>query len=241
MADIKLVKNLRISGKIECRTGLHVGGISDASQIGGVDSPVVVSSRNGMPYIPGSSIKGKMRSLLELKSGIYEKNEKIRGSTHSCNEANCLMCKIFGRPAGDSMGEEAVGPTRLIVADADPTPDTVAGWEKNDRLSHGTEIKAENTINRLTSMANPRFMERVPSGSEFSYEILLSVYESDDEKAMLNYLVDGMRLLQDSYLGGYGSRGSGKIVFRDSIIAEKRAEDYSSGDNKWKNEKSFEV
>jgi CRISPR-associated protein Csm3 len=56
---------LLIKGEIEVVTGLHIGGSSSYSAIGAVDSPVVRDSVTGNPIIPGSSLKGKMRALLQ--------------------------------------------------------------------------------------------------------------------------------------------------------------------------------
>jgi len=133
-----------------------------------------------------------------------------------------------GRSGPDK--EVRSGPTRLIVRDSHPTEETIERWDSNEDILHGTEIKGENNLNRLTSMATPRFVERVPAGSEFSFEMIFSVYDPKDEQR-LKLVFEAMSLLEDNYIGGYGSRGSGKITFRDITLKEKSAEDYNIGKN----------
>jgi CRISPR-associated protein Csm3 len=120
------------------------------------------------------------------------------------------------------------GPTRVIVRDSHPTTETREKWEMNDDVLHGTEIKGENFLNRITSMATPRFIERVPAGSAFTFEMVFSVFDPSDENR-LRLIFEGMTLLEDNYLGGYGSRGSGKISFADIELLEKTGDDYTSG------------
>lgn len=221
--DLKLQKNYLIRGKIVCDTGIHIGGISESLKIGGTDSPVIMNRMTKLPYIPGSSIKGKMRSLLELKHGSPWLMPN--GDPHKCDNPDCDLCIAFGRSADR---EVKSGPTRIVVRDCHPTSETVEKWEMNEDVLHGTEIKGENYLNRITSMATPRFIERVPAGSAFNFEMIFSVFEPLDEKRM-RLLFEGMTLLEDNYLGGYGSRGSGKISFADIELLEKSGEDYKSG------------
>lgn len=221
--DYKLIKNYLITGKIRCETGIHIGDVAESLKIGGTDSPVIMNRMTNLPYIPGSSIKGKMRSLLELKHG--EKWLSGNGDPHKCKEPDCALCVAFGRSADQ---EVKSGPTRLIVRDSHPTDETLALWESNEDILQGKEIKGENSLNRITSMANPRFIERVPAGSEFTLEMVFSVYNPKDEER-LRLVFEAMSLLEDNYLGGYGSRGSGKITFHDITLREKSPEDYRSG------------
>jgi len=146
---------------------------------------------------------------------------------------NAIFAFAFGRSAdmgGRSGPDKEVrsGPTRLIVRDSHPTDETIERWDSNEDILHGTEIKGENYLNRITSMATPRFVERVPAGSEFSFEMIFSVYDPKDEQR-LKLVFEAMSLLEDNYIGGYGSRGSGKITFRDITLKEKSAEDYNIG------------
>ena len=61
---MKLEKKIIISGKIIAESGIMIGGNNTAFEIGGTDKQVVRNPINKMPYVPGSSLKGKMRSLL---------------------------------------------------------------------------------------------------------------------------------------------------------------------------------
>lgn len=219
---LKFIKNVRITGDLICLTGLHIGSVKDSLGIGGSDSPVVLDKIKNIPIIPGSSLKGKMRSQLELTT---EKWLTPDGKVHSCEDENCDLCVTFGRGA---TGEIESGPTRLIVRDAFPTEETRQHWDNAEDVVRGTELKGENYLNRLTSAATPRFIDRVPAGSIFSFEMIFSMYCSDDVKR-LGVVFRGMQLLEDSYLGGSGTRGYGKIAFQNISMAERSAEDYLDG------------
>jgi len=228
MGKIEFEKNIKVSGKIVLETGLHIGAAAEAMKIGGTDSPVVMDYLKRVPIIPGSSLKGKMRSLIELSEGNYNTD----GEVHSCDDPSCKLCLIFGRSAEDSE-KVKLGPTRLIVRDCFPDDETKKRWEETEDIINGTEIKMENWINRITSGATPRTFERVPAGSKFNFEMILSVYSGDDEKENLRYVLNAMGMLEDNYLGGLGSRGYGKISFEIEKIEERRKEDYING-NGWK-------
>jgi len=256
---LKFEKNIRIKGKIVCLTGLHVGGVAETMEIGGTDNPVFMDRIKNVPIIPGSSLKGKIRGLLELSDGLYEqrggvcrywpdkeindfekrinkeqdenKKKKLRTELKSVNEVLTTkqnLCCVFGRGASE---EVEAGPTRLIVRDAFPTGETIQDWKRNEDLVHGTEIKGENWINRITSQADPRFIERVPADSEFDFEMIYSVYQKEDIER-LKMLFDGLSFLEDNYLGGSGSRGYGKIRFKEIQVMVKTTGDYRSG-NDW--------
>ena len=223
--ELNFEMNILIKGKIVCETGLHVGGVAETTEIGGTDSLVILDRLNNIPIIPGSSLKGKMRALIELKDGLYNGH----GGVHSCTGIDCPICLIFGRGATEDV---EAGPTRLIVRDAVPTDETRKEWEKNEDLVHGTEIKGENWINRITSKAHPRFVERVPAGSKFDFEMVYSIYQKGDSDR-LKTLFEGMCLLEDNYLGASGTRGYGKIRFEDLEFKQKTKQDYQEG-NDWK-------
>ena len=218
-------ENYVIQGKIVCKTGLHIGGSSDAIDIGGSDNVVIRDSVSGLPYIPGSSIKGKLRFLTELNDrdsaqSVIDNKGKVSDDT------GCIATKLFGISADESQNELKF-PTRTIVRDAYPDEDTVELWN-NEALISGAELKYENTINRINSAANPRNIERVPKDSKFDFEIIFSVYEGDDDN--ISALLDAMRLLEDNYLGGSGSRGYGQIKF-ENIKLSKRSKDYYTENN----------
>lgn len=203
---MKKVGYHEITGVIRCLSGLRVGGSDELLQIGGTDLTCIKHPVTLKPYIPGSSIKGKMRSEQE------QRLEKFGGRDQSepCGCANCLVCRIFG-PHKNT--KHQLGPTRIIVRDASCTK----GGE--------TELKSENVIDRKTGTAlNPRKIERVVAESEFSLRIGIQVWNLDvDSKhnnksggeALVEFVKDGLRALQQTGLGSGISKGSGEIEFRD--------------------------
>lgn len=217
-------ENYVIKGNIVCKTGLHIGGSSDNIDIGGSDNVLIRDSASGYPYIPGSSLKGKLRSLLEL-SDKKSARSVIENEGKVSTDKNCIAAKLFGVSAEDG-NEDLKFPTRTIVRDSYPTEETIKQWDINDELLNGAEFKWENTLNRITSYANPRNIERVPKGSKFDFEIIFSVYE-DDDNANIVKLLESMRLLEDNYLGGSGSRGFGQVVFEDLMISKRNIEFYT--------------
>lgn len=225
-------ENYIITGTIVCESGLHIGGSSDTVDIGGSDNPVIRDVITGKPYIPGSSLKGKLRSLLELsdkKSSQSVIDNNKNGNSISTDE-NCIAVQLFGTTPKDNteIDPNKSYQTRTIIRDSFPTKDTVEKWENSDELFNGVEIKWENTINRITSEAKPRNIERIPRGSEFNLEIIFSTY-SDDESKNIVKLLESMMLLENNYLGGSGSRGSGQVRFKDILIT-KRGIDYYTKD-----------
>ena len=224
--------NLIICGELTCETGLHIGGAAESIEIGGVDNIVIRDVKSGSPFIPGSSLKGKMRSLIELSDPKASRNIAENKGEH-CKCGMCVPCKIFGVSASVETKEEEIkeemrkGPTRLIVRDAFPTEETEKMWEGLEEVVGGAEVKWENAINRITSAANPRQMERVPKGSVFQIEMIFSIYDEEDYG---NFAVvcQAMKRLEDNYLGGSGTRGYGRITF-DSIAIMKRSADYYKG------------
>ena len=221
MATIKLEGRVFITFDIEAVTGLHIGGTESGIEIGGVDKTVIRDKLTNRPYIPGSSLRGKMRSLLEKYHGL-EQNQNIgQGRIHSCTNAreypNCDVCQVFGVP-----GERKFAtPTRLVVRDVHLSDASAKELEESGRTDLPyTEVKTEVSIDRVTSAANPRQMERVPAGSIFSdAELVYSIYSGDDcdagrDVARLQTVIEGLHLLEDDYLGGLGSRGSGKVCLQ---------------------------
>lgn len=217
---MKFEKNYVISGELVCITGLHIGISKESIEIGGSDNVIIRDPVTRLPYIPGSSIKGKMRALLELALG--------RTNGDPCKCGKCEVCRVFGS-AADNISVS--GPTRIIVRDSFPTEETLKMWDESSDVVEGAELKYENTLDRITSGANPRNQERVPRGSKFGFEIIVSEYEGDSDN--LGVVLEGLRLLEDSYLGGSGTRGYGKVEFRDITITERPAEYYrgEAGEN----------
>lgn len=192
------MESIKIKGKIKIVTGLHIGGIKESFKIGDVDNPVIKIKRGKKeePYIPGSSIKGKIRFLLEKK----ENKQDI------CKCNNCEICKLFGS-GGD---EKSI--SRAIFRDC-----YLIDTEYMKELEDLTEIKPENTINRKELRAVPRFIERVLPGLEFDSEIVINFLDGDDKVKLLGKLKEGFELLQENYLGGSGTRGYGKVDVSDII------------------------
>ena len=213
-----------ITGKLVLETGLHIGGATEGFEIGGLDKPVIRDPLTERPYIPGSSLKGKLRHLSEWSLNKIQIHPKHKGyGPHYCGE--CEACIIFGPASDDTRVREKAGPTRLTVRDAFPTDETVELWEKNLGERLFTEVKWENAIDRVTSEANPRPMERVPAGSEFQFEMVFDRYRDEDAQ-LLKSLFHAMHLLEDSALGGSGSRGHGRVKFVDIKVIERPVDFY---------------
>ena len=194
----KLIKKIVYTGKIKLVTGLHIGGTNAALNIGGPDKFVVRNPLNNIPYIPGSSLKGKMRALVEIYNG-----ETNNGKPS--NDANSKAGGLFGV----SSDSENSRPSRLIVRDAELDISNEEMFTNTD-LPY-TESKTEVTIDRITAKANPRTFERVPAGAQFKLNMVLNIFEGEDESGLKDTLKQAISLLHDDYLGGHGSRGYGQV------------------------------
>lgn len=227
-----------VAGEIEAVTGLHIGGSATGLDIGGIDNIIIRDEITRRPYIPGSSLKGKMRSLLERSMG-KPLEEVIRGRVwqHQCRDTSpCELCKVFGLPGEEEQSE----PTRLIVRDAhledmlcvtepDGSRQRILWTDARVRTDLPfSENKTEVTLDRITAAAVPRQVERVPAGALFGYSFVFDVYEEAD-KDHLKLLFQAMDLLEGDYLGGYGTRGSGQIRFETIQVTWKSKEAYASG------------
>ncbi len=212
----QLKKKIRLQTTITLLTGLHIGGSKDNVEIGGIDSPVIkLATKKGQPYIPGSSLKGKMRCLLEQAAGVTEVG------------ADAEVNKLFGF-AGK---KEDTRPSKVIVRDAMLSEKSATELEKCDNLDMPyTENKYENVIDRVKGVAeHPRQIERVPAGAVFNVEMIINVWDDDnDGTELLAMLTKAMNMLENDFLGGSGSRGYGQIKFGDIKKTE-----LSDGNN-WK-------
>ncbi|TDT51293.1 type III-A CRISPR-associated RAMP protein Csm3 [Fonticella tunisiensis] len=250
--EISLKGKYLIEAKIELKTGLHIGTAGNSLEIGGVDNSVIKDAF-GRPYIPGSSLKGKLRSLTEfhhdklsLGNVIYSVYNEVKSENnirmHMCRDENCPVCGLFGRNHGehkviiDNDGKikpedfsDGIQPTRLIVRDAILDEDSISDEMRDNMDLDYTEVKFENNLDRITSAANPRQTERVPAGARFKCSFVVNVYNDDGNK-YLNELITALRLLEDDYLGGQGSRGYGQVKFKDIKICYRDA-DYYKGNN----------
>ena len=195
---------IQISGELELMTGMHIGGSDAFAALGAVDSPVFRDARTNYPMLPGSSLKGKLRSLL---AKAY--NEEL---VKHDDDAPRLL-RLFGTARKGS-----VQVSRLLVSDM-----LISEQSKSELESQGisgfTEVKFENTINRLTAVANPRQIERVIRGTTFDLDMIYEVVDIGEMEEDFQTLAYGMRLLQYDYIGGHGSRGYGKVRFRH-VLAE---------------------
>ena len=227
MTDIKLYGRVFIKIKIKAETGLHIGGSGGALEIGGVNNEIIRNPLNNQPYIPGSSLRGKMRSLTEKRLGLPQNNRVGNATIHVCQKESeytaCEACQVFGVPA--ELDFDIPTPTRLIVRDIALTDESVTLLAGKTELY--SESKTEVVIDRVTSAAVPRELERVPAGAEFGpSELVFGVYAEDDLD-LLQLVFTALQIVEDDYLGGSGSRGSGKIKFADIEIAARSSENYS--------------
>ena len=188
---------IQITGKIEIMTGMHIGTSDGFAAIGAVDSPVIRDAMTKLPMIPGSSLKGKMRTLLAKQ---YNDNT----FTLHEDDKECLKY-LFGGPID---GNKKVKTSRVIFSD-------MIMCNPKDLPNNGTEVKFENRINRLTAVAMPRQIERVIRGAEFDLDIVYDVEPDVDVAADFKLLAEGFKLLEYDCLGGHGTRGYGKVRFRE--------------------------
>ena len=214
----KLLKKIKIQTSITLVTGLHIGGSSDNVEIGGIDNPVIkLATKENQPYIPGSSLKGKMRCLLEQTAGASKVG------------MNKQVNNLFGITENKSL-QTGNQPSKLIVRDAMLTDESIMAMLECDNLDMPyTENKWENVIDRTKGVAeHPRQSERVPAGAVFNAEFIINVWDDDNEKELLELFKKGIRLLENDYIGGSGSRGYGQITFSELKTTEL------SDKNNWK-------
>ena len=193
---------IRITGVVEVKTGLHIGGDNSYSAIGAIDSPVVRDPLSRKPIIPGSTLKGKLRSLLARDKGTVPAGG-VNGFEADCSEIK----RLFGSSAKDSNAKgTGMQMSRLQFADCFLT---------DKELPQVFEAKFENTIDRLTGVANPRQMERVVRGAEFAMEIIYNVEDPSQVEEDFANLRTAFNLLENDYLGGGGTRGNGRVALKD--------------------------
>ncbi|HSW45509.1 MAG TPA: type III-A CRISPR-associated RAMP protein Csm3 [Phycisphaerae bacterium] len=207
MSGWKLVQLRKVTGQIEVVTGLRIGANQETMEIGGLDNPIMRDPVTGMPYLPGSSLKGKMRSLAEWHfNEIPDRGDPTRA------RSGARTADVFGVSA---QRDQEIGPTRLIVRDAPLAKESEEAFKAGQPM---TEVKHENSINRLTAMANPRPMERVVPGVRFDFELVFKIIDNGDggQKDRGNFdevVLAALSLLETDYLGSAGSRGCGQVRF----------------------------
>jgi CRISPR-associated protein Csm3 len=241
--QLQLVGKLILSGDLHCETGLHIGAGKGSLEIGGADNPVVKDAF-GLPYIPGSSLRGKVRSLLENAMGLTSPAElvylsKRRGQEvriHQSDRPDDEICLLFGRSpgrverveGGETGENRAASPARLTIYDAPLEQESITAQMRENLDDEITEVKSENAIDRITAQANPRTLERVPAGARFKVRMVLDVL-CEEDKALAARVIEGLRLLEDDALGGGGSRGSGRVRFGNLKLIWRNRAFYSSG------------
>jgi len=240
--ELTFLGKLVMEGEIHCETGLHIGAGKGSLEIGGADNPVVKDAF-GLPYIPGSTLRGRLRSLLEQSSGLAvpaelvyvskRKGQEVR--IHQSDRPDDDVCVLFGRNPGrveKVIGEtlEAVNvtPSRLVVYDAPLVVESITPQMRENLDDELTEVKSENAVDRITSQANPRTLERVPAGARFRIRVILNVL-CEEDKALAGRVAEGLRLLEDDALGGGGGRGSGRVKFGSLKLAWRSKDYYAKG------------
>ena len=256
-----LLGKFRLTSTLRVETGLHIGGGGENLDIGGLDKPVIRDPLTQQPYLPGSSIKGKLRSILERLlnkplnrpggSGTYRYesddledgfSEIGNGSVAFQGAKTCPLSRVFGSTGtscwlpiaiAQDQGLDRTGtprtiqgtecikvkgrnsPARLIVRDSHLLPDSAQKLKEIDTGLYMTEWKFENGLDRVTAAANPRQLERVPAGSEFGFELVYTVENAEQAVEDLRNLAIALAILEDDALGGHGSRGYGKVSFKN--------------------------
>lgn len=201
------IRYVPILGVIECVSGVRVGGTRDELEIGGMDNPVVRDGATGQPYLPGSSLRGRMRALLE-QNGPFPPQRN--GEPHGCADPTCRLCNVFGP---HKITNHARGPSRLIVRDAFLNQESVQRFQAEPDTV--VESRTENMVDRQSNTAkHPRPMERVTRGTVFLLNMSVRVLERDQEADNLELVRQGLRLLEQDGIGGGISRGHGHICIR---------------------------
>jgi len=270
---------VKLMGSLVVETGLHIGGGEENLDIGGVDKLVIRDPITRYPYIPGSSLKGKLRSILERIKGKpinrsggqdvwrYESDDLEDGYTEVQNNLKfikfegsrkCEVSRLLGATGQNCWMELSVAqtenleildkkniqeiedkkqfvkvrgrnhPARLIVRDSHLLDESIARLKNIDTGLYMTEWKFENGIDRITSAANPRQLERIPAGAKFNFEMVYTVEDMSQAEDDLKNLAIALAILQDDALGGHGSRGYGKIKLQDIALNYRPIEWYQN-------------
>lgn len=241
--ELRLIGKLILEADMRCETGLHIGAGKGSLEIGGADNPVIKDAY-GRPYVPGSSLRGKLRSLLEQASGMAVPSELVylsrrRGQEvriHQSDRPDDEICLLFGRSpgrmervTGEVLESVAATPARLAVYDAPLDLASITDSMRENLDDELTEVKSENAIDRITAQANPRTLERVPAGARFKVRMVLDIL-CEEDKALLARLAEALRLLEDDSLGGGGSRGSGRVSFSNLKLVWRGRRFYAAGE-----------
>jgi CRISPR-associated protein Csm3 len=221
---LQLLRIQKLHGELELVSGLRIGASEGEIRIGGVDQQVIRHPYTDEPYIPGSSIKGKVRSLLEWLSGAVQQGPLSYKEIERAQLVRPIL-QLFGVGGGDQLRPEQaaeLGPTRLAFWDAPFTEKWRSDIGRGNHL--WVEVKTENRIDRIQGVArDPRQSERVPAGATFDFTVSIKVFniDAEDGRELRRILYRGLRLLELDSLGGSGSRGYGKVKFRDLQLESK--------------------
>lgn len=202
-----LLGKLIIEGKLTLKTGMHINAGNAFAAIGAVDSVVVRDTVSNRPYIPGSTLKGKMRFLLA---------RSFKGENNMCElkEEDIAIGRLFG--------QSVTVLSRLQFIDIFFNEDSANKIDSLDTDLYLTEIKFENTIPRKGDKnANPRQLERVPAGAEFDFKLVYNVENANEVEEDFKNINQCLRLLEADYLGGHGTRGYGRVEFSPLTITYK--------------------
>lgn len=218
---MKLTNIQTLTARLELVTGLKIGGSNDTMRIGGVDNPIIRNPKTDMPYIPGSSLKGKLRSMLEWQLGLVSSGNTFSLSDYKKSQTanGKKLLQLFGyAPTGEAQDDavKALGVGRLSFYDAFLENEAdIAKKRPNDLI----EIKAETAIDRISGTAKNgtlRIGERVSAGYAFDFKVSIKQFEGDED--LIPTLLQGLKLLELDSLGGSGSRGYGKVAFSKVVL-----------------------
>lgn len=204
-----MYSKIQITGVLETKTGMHIGGSTAFSAIGAVDSPVIKDVITNKPMIPGSSLKGKMRTVLAKK---YNKN-----LCANPDDDDVCITRVFGSAKKDKAGK--VKPSKILISDMFMINEEEI---RNRGLQSFTEVKFENNISRTTAVAMPRQIERAIKGLKFEMDIIYEVINGEESNIISDFelIADALKMLEYDYLGGNGSRGYGKVSFSNLCAKE---------------------
>lgn len=234
-------------GVIRTLTGLHIGAGREVMEIGALDNAVIKEPVTKQPYIPGSSIKGKLRSLFEKKEALTKQDPKsffnrqmgpsgIQLLIHVCDTKEkafeCTVCRLFGSSGAQQRGSGTQQrgsnfPSRVRVRDSYLTAYSESALREAETDLPYTEVKWENALDRVTAAANPRPIERIPPDVDFTFELVYDVEDLSQLEADLKNLAYCLSVLEDDHLGGHGSRGYGKVKILLSSLTAKKVEAYT--------------
>ena len=240
--ELKFLGKLIVHAELHCETGLHIGAGKGSLEIGGADNPAVKDAF-GRPYVPGSSLRGRLRSLLEQATGnavpaelaYLTRRKGVEVRVHQSDRPDDEICLLFGRHPGrlervqgEALDGGTVTPARLTVYDSPLVPESITAAMREYLDDELTEVKSETAVDRITAQSNSRTLERVPAGARFTVRLVLDILCPEDRDLTAPVLM-AMRLLEDDALGGGGARGSGRVRFANVKLSWRNKAYYAGG------------